>query len=350
MMSPTLQHIDGRCPACGEPVDGEARFCEACGQDLANPPTHRLATSASAPETCASCGGRAFTEQVGGGSYCDNCGTRRPAGRDHVEIDFGDIAGVSDVGKRHHYNEDAMGVAAITGAAVAVVCDGVSSSTRPDTASNAAADAATRTFVRILDAESAAPPDAAIAEAAMVTAVGSAQAAAADAAGGVTSANPPSSTFVAAVVTRETITVGWIGDSRAYWIPAPATDGPGADTDSWSDEARCLTVDDSLGGQLAAAGVELTDGAPNLGALVRWLGADANDTSPHVHVFTPDGPGRVIVCSDGLYRYTADAAALAAITPEGAPIDVARTLTQFALDAGGHDNITVIVVPFPPIT
>ena len=52
------------------------------------------------------------------------------------------IAGVSDIGNRHHHNEDAMGVAVLAGAAVAVVCDGVSSSTRPDTASNAAVDAA----------------------------------------------------------------------------------------------------------------------------------------------------------------------------------------------------------------
>jgi serine/threonine protein phosphatase PrpC len=326
------------CPACGEPVDAEARFCEACGQDLADPPTHRLATSASPPDACASCGERAFAAQAGGGTYCDNCGTRRPAGRDHTEIDFDELAGISDIGKRHHNNEDAMGIAQVTGAMIAVVCDGVSSSTRPDTASNAAADAATRTFVRILEAESAALPDAAIAEAAMVAATGGAQAAAAEAAGGVTSANPPSSTFVAAVVTAEAVTVGWIGDSRAYWIP---------DADA-STESVCLTIDDSLGGQLAAAGVELSEDAPNLGALVRWLGADANDTSPHVHVFTPAGPGRVVVCSDGLYRYTPDAAALAAITPAGKTIDVARMLVQFALDAGGQDNVTVIVVPFPP--
>jgi PPM family protein phosphatase len=128
-----------------------------------------------------------------------------------------------------------------------------------------------------------------------------------------------------------------VGDSRAYWL---------AD----SGAAACLTVDDTLGGQLAAAGVKISDDAPNAAALIRWLGADATDTSPHIAAFQPTGPGRVIVCSDGLYRYAPEAEALAAATPAGPPIDVVRTLVQFALDAGGGDNVTVIVLPYPPLS
>jgi serine/threonine protein phosphatase PrpC len=345
---------DALCPGCGEVVADDARFCEACGHDLAEPVGHRLATSSSPPVACASCAGTTFAEQPQGGSYCENCGTRRPAGPDHAEVDFGGIAAVSDIGKRHHHNEDAMGVAVLPGAAIAVVCDGVSSSARADTASHAAADAAIRTFVRMLEAAPGGIADAAIAEAAMVTAVGSAQAAAVEVADpNGPGANPPSATFVAAVVTPEAITVGWVGDSRAYWIPDGHLADPAAlvlDPVGGLDVARpiCMTVDDTLGGQLAAAGVDVSDGAPNMAALVRWLGADATDTSPHVRVFTPAGPGRVIVCSDGLYRYAPDAAALAALTPSGDPIEVARKLVQFALDAGGQDNVTVIVVPYPP--
>src|SRR2546429_7509589 len=68
-----------------------------------------------------------------------------PSARDHAEVDLGPAAGVSDRGLRHHRNEDAMALAAEQApdgpAVVAVVCDGVSSSARPDGASPGAAPA-----------------------------------------------------------------------------------------------------------------------------------------------------------------------------------------------------------------
>ncbi len=283
---------------------------------------------------------RCSTLQPDGGTYCDNCGVRRPAGRDHAESDLGLIAAASDIGSRHHQNEDGYAIVLLPHAYVGVVCDGVSSSSRPDTASHPAADAAARAFLRVLGDGDA---DAAIAEAATVTAVGAAQAAAVAGAGDTgldasTSSrrtNPPSTTYVSAVITPDAVTIGWIGDSRAYWL---GDDG----------DAACLTVDDTLGEQLAAAGVPMSEDAPNAAALIRWLGADATDTAPHVAAFQPASPGRVIVCSDGLYRYAADAAELAAVTPAGTPIDTVRTLVKFALDAGGGDNVSVIVLPYPP--
>src|SRR5512142_3334436 len=69
-----------------------------------------------------------------------------PPSRDHVEVDLGPAAGVSNRGLRHHRNEDAMALDTAQApdgpAVVAVVCDGVSSSARPDQASLVAADAA----------------------------------------------------------------------------------------------------------------------------------------------------------------------------------------------------------------
>jgi serine/threonine protein phosphatase PrpC len=58
-----------------------------------------------------------------------------------------------------------------------------------------------------------------------------------------------------------------------------------------------------------------------------------------------------MLCSDGLWNYLPDAADLAArAMPEAQsrPLDTARALVDFALDAGGHDNITVVLAPFPP--
>ena len=81
---------------------------------------------------------------------------------------------------------------------------------------------------------------------------------------------------------------------------------------------------------------------------MRWLGADATDTAPHLRTFTPAGPGRVLVCSDGLFRYRPEAADLAASTPRRRSARDGQALVQLALDAGGVDNIAVAVLHHPP--
>ena len=69
-----------------------------------------------------------------------------PPTPDHAEVDLGTAAGVTDRGLRHQRNEDAMALQSEQTpdglVVVAVVCDGVSSSPRPDEASLAAAQAA----------------------------------------------------------------------------------------------------------------------------------------------------------------------------------------------------------------
>ncbi|HKE65424.1 MAG TPA: protein phosphatase 2C domain-containing protein [Micromonosporaceae bacterium] len=311
------------------------------------------------PSRCQECGGA----DIGPDGYCETCGTRRPAAAAHSEVDLGGIAGVSDIGARHHHNEDAMGLAAGAGVTAGVVCDGVSASSRPDVAAIGAAAAATEAFAARLGrlaavmapaaSDGASEADAAggtsdvsrpgqvvrtASIATLLEAGAAAQAGAARAAGPEAVPNPPSTTFAAAVVTGTDIAVGWVGDSRVYWLPDPGTPG----------EPACLTVDDTLAGQLAAAGVVVAADSPNAGALIRWLGTDAYDVEPHTATLAPDGPGRVIVCSDGLYRYAAEPRQLAEVAPAGRPIEVASALVRFALDAGGHDNVTVVVMPFPP--
>jgi serine/threonine protein phosphatase PrpC len=76
----------------------------------------------------------------------------------------------------------------------------------------------------------------------------------------------------------------------------------------------------------------------------------------------PTGPGVVLLCSDGLWNYLPDAsdlsAALKATLPPDPPTGTTRIptlataagLTRLALELGGHDNVTVVVVPFPLAT
>jgi PPM family protein phosphatase len=63
----------------------------------------------------------------------------------------------------------------------------------------------------------------------------------------------------------------------------------------------------------------------------------------------PAGPEAQVLCTDGLWNYLPDAADLAAVAlPEladGGAIAAADALTALALDAGGRDNVTVVVIP-----
>ncbi|MDT0269209.1 serine/threonine-protein phosphatase [Streptomyces sp. DSM 44915] len=258
-----------------------------------------------------------------------------------MERALGGVAAVSDLGRRHHRNEDAFSVAATalgdgTPAVVAVVCDGVSSSTRPHEASAAAAEAAAESLLTAL-------PRGVAGELAMHAAV----LAAADAVNRLADTakepgrNSPACTIVSAVTAADQLIVGWIGDSRAYWVPRDGAGRP----------AR-LTEDDSWAAQMVAAGLlseaeAMADHRAH--AITAWLGADAQEVEPHTATFRPDHPGTVIVCTDGLWNY-ADAAERMAELLAGtgpAPLPTAQQLVRYALDSGGHDNVTVAVIPFP---
>jgi serine/threonine protein phosphatase PrpC len=58
----------------------------------------------------------------------------------------------------------------------------------------------------------------------------------------------------------------------------------------------------------------------------------------------------VLICSDGLCNYRPDAADLAALVMPAAqtgPLTAAADLVKFAVDRGGLDNITVVLIPVP---
>ncbi len=84
---------------------------------------------------------------------------------------------------------------------------------------------------------------------------------------------------------------------------------------------------------------------PRAHTITRWLGAEAPDITPEVLTRPLTEPGMVLVCSDGLWNYAEDAAALRG-RPEldlGTPLERAAALTAFANESGGHDNITVVI-------
>jgi PPM family protein phosphatase len=319
------------CPKCAEPVGTADRFCEVCGESLLQRRTPEGGPiGAAGPAGCVGCGAPDIDTE----GFCVHCGRGQPAGRDRMEDDLGVVAGVSDRGKARARNEDSMAFAVVGRSGseqgvVAVVCDGVASTERADSASQTAVDAALDVLIESVH-------DGKDATEALVSATAATYTAVRTLAKPESPDNAPSCTLVAAVVTPEEITVAWIGDSRAYWIGAtPAK----------------LTTDDTFAAQLVAAGLSEADALANVNAhaLARWVGADADEGPPNLTSLKPDGPGTLVLCSDGLWNYLPEAGELAAKVPPGQPLAVASELTSIALEFGGHDNVTVVVVPFPPV-
>ncbi|MFI1362347.1 PP2C family serine/threonine-protein phosphatase [Streptomyces griseochromogenes] len=309
----------------------------------ATAPTGPEEDPADPPKVCVAC----RAGRVDSDGYCENCGHAQPRERDHMERESGPVAAVSDRGLRHHRNEDAftVGHTALpdgSPAVVAIVCDGVSSATRPDEASAAASQTAGDILLAALPRGThpqTAMHEAIVAASQAVNALAEEPASAREHA---PHQNAPACTIVGAVVTSGLLVVGWVGDSRAYWVPV----------DRGAPPAR-LTEDDSWAAQMVAAGLMSEAEAyadERAHAITGWLGADAYELEPHTASFKPDRPGVVVVCTDGLWNYAETAEEMCEAVPADAadrPLHSARVLVGHALDGGGHDNVTVAVLPFP---
>ncbi|MGZ8752756.1 MAG: protein phosphatase 2C domain-containing protein [Acidimicrobiia bacterium] len=331
------------CPSCGEPVVATDQFCESCGTALREPdaivvveeipPGGSIMPVAAAPRRC-SCGG-----EIDADGYCATCGLRARSERDHfTERPDPRVAFVCDKGIVHTRNEDAAAVSVSDQRIVLVVCDGVTSATDSDIASLAAARAARDVLAGAPDAPS--PSPAVVVEHwtdQLVVATAAAQHEAAAAAAGVPPGhNPPSSTYVAAVVDGPLLAAAWVGDSRCYWLPDA---GP----------ALQVSTDDSWATVQIAGGTprEVAEADSRAHAITRWLGIDSPDGEPSSTSVALEGPGWVLVCSDGLWNYCSPAANLRELLVRQVaevgddPLAVASAMCQWANDQGGHDNVTV---------
>jgi serine/threonine protein phosphatase PrpC len=372
------------CTACGAPLaDGDA-FCESCGAPTGDAPgavapvpsppagpavaSEPVGGDADGPEdvdelsarttliahpddeptvstptparaaseaTACSCGGR-FED-----GWCDTCGAPRPDPRDHVVVTLAPTLGcVSDRGIQHHRNEDAGTVAAIGGPVVAcIVADGVSSADGSQAASAAAVDATRDALVT--DTSVGAPTVGGDWLAALRRSRNAAAAAASSrevrGAG-----EEPSCTWVASITDGARVWSAWVGDSRAYLV---YDDGHG----------RQLSTDHSWAAEAMAAGGAhdevMSDRRAHM--ITAWLGGDAPELPDATAVDDVEGPGWLIVCSDGLWNYCDPADDLAGLVARlgAATLDataLAEALVGFANAAGGVDNITVAAARLDP--
>jgi protein phosphatase len=138
-------------------------------------------------------------------------------------------------------------------------------------------------------------------------------------------------TVTAAYVGEDAVTVAHVGDSRCYLL----RDG---------DLVR-LTRDHSLVGELVARGKlteEQAEAHPQRSVITRALGPE-----PRVEVDVDVFPARdgdvFLVCSDGLTSMVHEPRLKPLVTTGGPLADIGQNLIAAANEAGGRDNITVIL-------
>lgn len=238
------------------------------------------------------------------------------------------LAGCSDIGLVRERNEDAVVTTRIDDRVIAVVCDGVSASRDAHLAAEIAAET-TRAALVVAEGDPAAAMEHALRSA--HEAICNAQSRRGGEAMGTT--------VVAATVVGTHVTIGWVGDSRAYWLG--------------DDDSLLLTHDHSWLEEALAAGVTTWEEAvhsPFAHALTRCLGplegGDDSHAEPDVVEATVHGHGWIVLCSDGLWNYAPTAEELSALARAGGndANGIARALVSMALSRGGQDNVTVAVI------
>jgi protein phosphatase len=139
-------------------------------------------------------------------------------------------------------------------------------------------------------------------------------------------------TLTAVVVDDGTAVLGHVGDSRAYLM----RDG----------SVTQLTDDHSLVEQLVREGRLSPEEAlthPQRAIITRALGVDAEVEVDTYRVDLKPGD-RLLLCSDGLTNMLSDDTIAVTLRRYADPQQAADTLVDMANQAGGDDNITVVVV------
>lgn len=142
-------------------------------------------------------------------------------------------------------------------------------------------------------------------------------------------------TLTVAVLLGHQLTIGHVGDSRAYIIANGATE--------------VITRDHSLVERLRELGQLTQEEAarhPQRNVLYRAIGQGANLEVDVVTHPAPNG-GHMLLCSDGLWGVIGDEYILDIISNSHNPQEACREMVRAANAAGGPDNITAVLVQFP---
>lgn len=140
-------------------------------------------------------------------------------------------------------------------------------------------------------------------------------------------------TLTVALITGKTLTLGHIGDSRAYLVRG--------------DLIARLTEDHTIAQRLVKAGKMSPEEAATSkyrNALSQALGASER-IAPDIASYPLEPGDWLMLCSDGLTRYLEDDE-LPGYLDDKTPTEVCQALIELANSRGGRDNITVVAARF----
>ena len=225
-------------------------------------------------------------------------------------------AGLSDVGRQREANEDNL----VLAAPVFAVADGMGGARAGEVASRIAAEAFDD------ERDPAATPEQQLAGVARLANRRIYELSQRD-----ESHRGMGTTLTAALFDGDCVSVGHVGDSRAYRM----RDG----------QLQQLTDDHSLVAELERSGQltpEAAEHHPQRSIITRALGPEPNvEVDTHSH---PARPGDVyLLCSDGLTGMVSDDDLGAIVRGSGSLDEAAESLVRAANQSGGKDNITVVL-------
>jgi serine/threonine protein phosphatase PrpC len=284
------------CPKCGSSVNTGDNFCEECGASLKQ-----------------SSGGSSLVFPESDTIVCSS-----------------ELAVVTNKGRRHPTNEDSGTVVKCTnGDSILIVADGVSSSVNAVSGSQKAIEIIKEALVKseTRDVE------------AIKYAISLADACVKKLPYEVKEdvIYGPETTVVTAVVQDNKVSLGWVGDSRAYILN--------------ENKQEQLTVDDSWVELVVAEGSMTREEAmldKRAHYVIQVLGMHDAEAEIHVLEGTLNKGELLLLCSDGLWNYfQGEKDLLKAVMNFGINSEAAAIcahLTELANAAGGRDNITAAIL------
>lgn len=139
-------------------------------------------------------------------------------------------------------------------------------------------------------------------------------------------------TLTAAILEKERLLIAQVGDSRAYLLHQGAL--------------QQLTRDHSLMADMIEAGQLTEEEArvhPNRSVITRAIGSDPH-MQPDLYELNVETGDRILLCSDGICTMLEDPEIERIMARTQSPQECADALVEAALDAGGYDNATAVVV------